>query len=147
MARARPDQSPAPRQLTLDDWAEMLNASRTAPERPRPAASSIDGHPSVGSAEVGHGARGTPSEKAAEQAARPHPVAKELLETPGSLLNRTHLRELGLERRAVGAVFRALPVVALPGYSRPMIRVQDYLELLDHHTFRDDRVRPMARAS
>jgi len=74
-------------------------------------------------------------------------VAKELLETPGSLLNRTHLRELGLERRAVDAVFRAVPVVALPGYSRPMIRVHDYLELLEHHTFRDDRVRPIARAS
>ena len=147
MARVRPDRAIAPRQLTLDDWAEMLNASRTAPESPQPVATSIDGRASVGPAKMGHGPRGTSPKAPAEQEARPHPVAKELLETPGSLLNRTHLRELGLERRAVDAVFRALPVVALPGYSRPMIRVQDYLELLDHHTFRDDRVRPMAQAS
>lgn len=70
------------------------------------------------------------------------PPAAELLETPGALLTRSHLRELGLERRAVDAVFRALPVVALPGYSRPMIRAEQYLELLEHHTYRDDRVRP-----
>lgn len=74
---------------------------------------------------------------------RRHPAATELLTTPGALLNRTHLRELGLERRAVDAVFRALPVVALPGYSRPLIRAEQYLELVEHHTFRDDRVRPM----
>jgi len=71
---------------------------------------------------------------------------RELLETPGLLLNRTHLRELGLERRAVDAVFRALPVVALPGYSRPMIRAEQYLELVERSTHRDDRVRPMAQA-
>ena len=69
--------------------------------------------------------------------------ARELLDTPGALLNRSHLRELGLERRAVDAVFRALPVVALPGYSRPLIRAEQYLELVEHHTFRGDRVRPI----
>jgi hypothetical protein len=57
------------------------------------------------------------------------------------LLTRSHLRELGLERRAVDAVFRELAVVVLPGYSRPMIRVADYLELLDRSTFASDRVR------
>ena len=36
-------------------------------------------------------------------------TAADLLETPGALLSRTHLRELGLERRAVDAVFRQLP--------------------------------------
>jgi hypothetical protein len=46
-----------------------------------------------------------------------------------------------LERRAVDAVFRALPVVALPGYSRPLIRVSDYLALLDDCTFDGSRVR------
>ena len=71
--------------------------------------------------------------------------ANELLETPGALLNRSHLRDLGLERRAVDAVFRALPVVALPGYSRPMIRAEDYLELVRQSTLRGDRVRPTAR--
>jgi hypothetical protein len=68
--------------------------------------------------------------------------ATELLETPGALLSRTHLRELGLERRAVDAVFRALPVVALPGYSRPLVRAEDYRRLLEEHTFNGDRVRP-----
>jgi hypothetical protein len=70
------------------------------------------------------------------------PTATELLETPGALLSRSHLRELGLERRAVDAVFRALPVVALPGYSRPLIRVDDYRAFLTEHTFNGDRVRP-----
>lgn len=66
----------------------------------------------------------------------------QLLETHGALLTRTHLRDLGLERRAVDAVFRILPVVALPGYSRPMIRAEEYLALVEQHTYRDDRVRP-----
>jgi hypothetical protein len=69
--------------------------------------------------------------------------AAELLATEGALLTRSHLRELGLERRAVDAVFRALPVVALPGYSRPMIRAAEYLALVEQHTYRDDRVRPI----
>lgn len=67
--------------------------------------------------------------------------AAELLHTPGALLTRTHLRELGLERRAVDAVFRALPVVWLPGYSRPMIRAEEYVELLERSVYRGDRVR------
>jgi hypothetical protein len=68
--------------------------------------------------------------------------ATELLETPGALLTRTHLRELGLERRAVDAVFRELPVVVLPGYTRPLVRAADYLAMLDTHTYGGDRVRP-----
>jgi hypothetical protein len=86
----------------------------------------------------------TTAEAAAQEPSRHQPAATELLETPGALLTRTHLRELGLERRAVDAVFRALPVVALPGYSRPMIRAEQYLELLDESTYDDDRVRPSA---
>ena len=42
--------------------------------------------------------------------------------------------------RAVDAVFRACPVVVLPGYSRPVVQVRDYLELLDRSTY-DGRVR------
>lgn len=72
----------------------------------------------------------------------PRRPAAELLATPGALLTRSHLRGLGLERRAVDAVFRQLPVVALPGYSRPMIRAEDYAALVERNTFRDDRVRP-----
>jgi hypothetical protein len=64
-------------------------------------------------------------------------TAAELLANPDALLSRTHLRELGLERRAVDSVFRALPVVALPGYRRPLIRVADYLELLERSTYRN----------
>jgi hypothetical protein len=70
------------------------------------------------------------------------PTAADLLETPGALLTRTHLRELGLERRAVDAVFRALPVVVLPGYSRPFICAADYQALLETSTYAGDRVRP-----
>jgi hypothetical protein len=70
------------------------------------------------------------------------PTAAHLLETPGALLSRTHLRELGLERRAVDAVFRQLPVVALPGYSRPLIRASDYRTLLETSTYNGDKVRP-----
>jgi hypothetical protein len=116
---ARGHAGDAPGQLSLDDWVETLEASheQAAPARdrePTPAAS------------------------------RGHQPARELLETPGALLSRTHLRELGLERRAVDAVFRALPVVALPGYSRPLIRADQYRELVEEFTYRDDRIRPMS---
>jgi len=63
------------------------------------------------------------------------------LANPDALLSRTDLRELGLERRAVDAVFRALPVIVLPGYRRPLVRVSDYVELLERSTFDGDRVR------
>jgi hypothetical protein len=33
-------------------------------------------------------------------------------------------------------------VVALPGYSRPLVRAEDYRRLLEEHTFNGDRVRP-----
>ena len=68
------------------------------------------------------------------------PTAAELLRTDGALLSRIHLRELGLERRAVDAVFRALPVVELRGYGRPLIRARDDLERLDRSSY-DGRTR------
>jgi hypothetical protein len=43
--------------------------------------------------------------------------------------------------RAIDAVFRSLPVVVFPGYSRPMVRAADYLELVAQSTFTGDRVR------
>jgi hypothetical protein len=70
------------------------------------------------------------------------PTASELLRTDGALLSRSHLRELGLERRAVDAVFRSLDVVVLPGYSRPMVRAADYLALIEASTYDGSRVRP-----
>ena len=74
-----------------------------------------------------------------DMTARPTPSAR--LAKPDALLSRGDLRELGLERRAVDAVFRACPVVVIPGYSRPMIRVADYLELIAANTYAGDRVR------
>jgi hypothetical protein len=70
------------------------------------------------------------------------PTADELLETPHALLSRGHLRELGLERRAIDAIFKRCPVVAIPGYTRPLIRVADYLQLLEQSIYAGDRVRP-----
>ena len=61
------------------------------------------------------------------------------------MLSRGDLAELGYERRAVDAIFRACPVVSLPGYSRPLIRVADFTAFLDEHTYRGDRVRPCSR--
>ena len=127
MARARRSRTGPPDQLTLEDWEQVLRASCEASEPPRRQATGADA--------------ATPRNGRHTEAAR-HPVAIELLETPGALLTRSHLRDLGLERRAVDAVFRALPVVAIPGYSRPMVRAAEYLALVEQHTYRDDRVRP-----
>jgi hypothetical protein len=68
-------------------------------------------------------------------------LADRLLD-PQAFLSRTDLRDLGLRRRAVDAIFRACPVVVLPGYSRPMIRVSDFHKFIDDSTYRGDRVRP-----
>lgn len=141
MARARSARTPTPGQLTLEDWAEMLKPSSAAPESTRLEMARDD--PTLACvSKNGEELRSVCAEAAVEGAARHHSVATELLATPGALLTRTHLRELGLERRAIDAVFRKLPVVALPGYSRPMIHVEEYLGLIHEHTYRDDRVRP-----
>jgi hypothetical protein len=66
---------------------------------------------------------------------RPRPTAEQLLETPGGFLSRNDLRALGLERRAVDAVFRTLRTVHLPGYSRALIRVEDFRALIDERTY------------
>jgi hypothetical protein len=65
----------------------------------------------------------------------------DLLEHPDALLTRSHLRDLGLERRAIDAIFRALPVIQFDGYSRPMVKVADYLEFVQKSTYAGDRVR------
>ena len=69
------------------------------------------------------------------------PSAAELLSTPGALLTRSHLRDLGLGRSAIDAVFRELDVVVFPGSSRPHVRAGDYLELVERSTYSDGRVR------
>jgi hypothetical protein len=68
--------------------------------------------------------------------------ASELLQTPGAVLSRTHLRELGWGRSAVDAIFRACVVIVPPGQTRAHIRVEDYLELVARSTYAGDRVRP-----
>ncbi len=69
------------------------------------------------------------------------PSSSERLGNPDAVLTRGDLVELGYERRAVDAIFRALPVVALPGYTRPMVRVGDYLALVERSTYAGERVR------
>ena len=56
------------------------------------------------------------------------------LTSPDVVLTRSALRRLGYERRAVDVIFRALPTVRLPGYSRPMVKATDLLELLERCT-------------
>jgi len=65
----------------------------------------------------------------------------ERLAVPDAFLSRTDLATLGLPRRAVDAVFRELDVIVLPRFSRPFVRVSDYLALVERATYRDDRVR------
>ena len=62
------------------------------------------------------------------------PRAGERLENPDAMLSRSDLRELGYERRAIDAIFRACPVVALPGYARPLLRVGDFQLFIAQHT-------------
>jgi hypothetical protein len=83
-------------------------------------------------------AMGTYGARRATMSSTRRPSAAERLRTPGAMLTRSDLRELGLERRGVDAVFRALDVIVLPGYSRPMIRAEDYLELLEQSTYPRD---------
>jgi hypothetical protein len=123
--------------MSLDDWARILKASSRPLKVPSRATVSVESAPAAA-----NGDQQRRAETASDRDVRHHPTAKELLDTPGALLTRTHLRELGLERRAIDAVFRKLPVVALPGYARPMIHVEQYVELIRENTYRDDRVRP-----
>jgi hypothetical protein len=69
-------------------------------------------------------------------------LVAELLAAGTGFLLRTDLEALGLPTRAVDALFRRLPIVSVPGYSRPMVRVEDYTAELERSTFRGDRVRP-----
>jgi hypothetical protein len=68
-------------------------------------------------------------------------TAAERMTVPEAFLSRTDLQALGLPRRAVDKVFQALPVICLPGYARPFVRVADYRNLIESSTYRGDRVR------
>jgi hypothetical protein len=69
------------------------------------------------------------------------PTAAQLLDTPGALLTRSHLRELGLGRAAIDAVFRRLPVVVFPESARPHVKRDDYVALVQAATYDGTRVR------
>jgi hypothetical protein len=75
-------------------------------------------------------------------AREPRPSARELLAQGSGMMIRADLRALGFDRRAIDAIFRELPNVLLPGDSRPLVRVEDYLQLADESIFREDRVWP-----
>ena len=61
---------------------------------------------------------------------------------PAAFLTRADLRALGLGRRAVDAVFAAVPVIKLPGYALPLIRLRDFSAFIESCTYDRDRVRP-----
>jgi hypothetical protein len=63
------------------------------------------------------------------------------LENPNGVLSRTDLRELGWPRRGIDSIFRHVDNIYLPGYSRPVVRVADYLAFVAEHTYDGDRVR------
>ena len=65
------------------------------------------------------------------------PSAEERVRRGEGVLTRTDLRDLGWERRGVDAIFGSAPVIALPGYARPVIRVRDYLAVIDGATVCD----------
>ena len=68
----------------------------------------------------------------------------ERLDMPEAILTRTDLAELGYPRRAVDVIFKSViregaGVQMLPGFSRPMIRVADFLTFRERCSFRDPR--------
>ncbi|MCS7007365.1 MAG: hypothetical protein NZL88_07415 [Gaiellaceae bacterium] len=74
------------------------------------------------------------------------PSPEERLANPDAVLTRSDLAELGYPRRAIDAIFRAATklsgVEVWEGYSRPLIRVCDFLALREEAAFKEDRVRP-----
>jgi hypothetical protein len=66
----------------------------------------------------------------------------ERLTAPTALLDRADLRLLGWGERDIDRIFRACATIALPGAKKARIFVGDYLELVQTHTYRNDRVRP-----
>lgn len=64
------------------------------------------------------------------------------------LVDRKRLaEEMGVSRATIDTIFRLVPVVALPGLRKPMVRRADVLELIEQSTWCDDgrSVRPGLR--
>lgn len=72
------------------------------------------------------------------------PPVDELLRNPDAYLLRGDFFRLGLGRRAVDRVFAVIGRT-IPGYSRPVVLVSDWIALREQFTFREDRVLPAAR--
>jgi hypothetical protein len=65
------------------------------------------------------------------------------LQNPEAVLTRSDLAELGYPRRAVDVIFKHIireggGVQLLPGFSRPLIRVGDFLEFRERCSHRED---------
>lgn len=58
-------------------------------------------------------------------------------------LDRLAVRAMGFKRQDADRIFRALPVVSLPGARKCYVRRADLEALLSDHTYRGDRVRPL----
>ena len=66
----------------------------------------------------------------------------ERLAMPEAVLTRSDLADLGYPRRAVDVIFKSViregaGMQMLPGFSRPMIRVADFLAFRERCSFRD----------
>jgi hypothetical protein len=60
--------------------------------------------------------------------------ASELLNTPGAMLNTSHLYALGYSRSAADAIFQQVPIIDVPNHDRKYIRASDYKALLERRT-------------
>ena len=60
-----------------------------------------------------------------------------------AVLTRSDLAELGYERAPSMRSSGDVPVEVWEGYSRPMIRISEFLEWRERSTYRGDRVRPV----
>jgi hypothetical protein len=69
------------------------------------------------------------------------PPVEELLRCPDAYLHRGDLFALGLGRRAVDAIFKAIGQ-DVPGCSRPVVNVGDWLTYREEFTHRGGRIRP-----
>jgi hypothetical protein len=68
--------------------------------------------------------------------------AADRLDNPHGVLSRTDLLELGWPRRGVDAIFGAVPVIQVEGFSRPFVQVSDYLEYVESRKYGSGRIRP-----
>jgi hypothetical protein len=59
-----------------------------------------------------------------------------------AFVTRGDLEALGLGRRAIDGLFRALPVVTFPDVRRMFLRREDVARYVEAHTYPSDELRP-----